>query len=307
MKNGFFATKLQEFLRETGVSRDFIIDAFNNSAFDELSKCDLTTLSRWVSGKTEPSLYKQYLICIVLGIDLFDYIRNVESSNYVESKKDKEIIEGYNRYLNGSNAIIGYFPRSEYVDIYYSVLDIEEQRKLLDPYLNNFSGYISLRNEVDKASIVKPFNVFLFKEKGHLCGHLSFTDDNAEYLKLFGVYSESLANSIGILPAFYIDAKVYWLLVSSLFYFYLSDGNYKQNIYATASIRDRNSWEYYKQLAGGETLTFFSPTSQSTTLDRGLFYIKFNLLKLLSKPTVLKKFQSFLKKYPDGAYLPIDM
>ncbi|MFV8448404.1 hypothetical protein ACNO7U_26235, partial [Vibrio owensii] len=91
------------------------------------------------------------------------------------------------------------------------------------------------------------------------------------------------------------------------FYFYLSKGNYKKNIYATMSTRDRNSWEYYKQVADGETLAFFSPTVKSNTPDRGLFYIKFNILKLLSKPTILAKFQEFLQNYNESTYLPIEI
>ena len=72
------------------------------------------------------------------------------------------------------------------------------------------------------------------------------------------------------------------------------------------SVRDRNSWEYYREVADGETLTFFSPTSQSNTLDKGLFYIKFNILKLLSRTTILAKFQEFVKMHPEHTYLPIE-
>lgn len=306
MSNGYFSQKLQEFIKDRGVNRDFIIDAFNKTAFEELSKCDVTTLSRWVSGKTEPSLYKQYIVCIALDIDLLDYIINLNPSLYKEGKKNKDSIDSYIRYLNNSNAIIGYFPRNEHVDIHYALLEKTEHRRKLDPFFKNFSGYMSIRDNVDKHNIVKPFNVFLYKENSSLCGHLSFTDDNADFLKLFGVYDESLKYSIGILPAYYIDAKVYWLIVSSLLYFYLSKGNYKKNIYATMSVRDRNSWEYYREVADGETLTFFNPSSQSNPLDKGLFYIKFNILKLLSRPTVLAKFQEFVKMHPEHTYLPIE-
>ncbi|MFV8413647.1 helix-turn-helix domain-containing protein [Vibrio owensii] len=306
MSSGYFSQKLQEFIKEKHVNREFIIDVFNKSSFEELSKCDLTTLSRWVSGKTEPSLYKQYKVCIALGIDLLDYILSLNPSLYKEGKKNKDAIDNYIRFLNNSNAIIGYFPRSEHVDIHYALLEKVEHRRKLDPFFQNFSGYMSIRDNVDKHNIIKPFNVFLYKENQSLCGHLSFTDDNADFLKLFGVYNESLEYSIGILPAYYIDSKVYWLIASSLLYFYLSTENYKKNVYATMSIRDRNSWEYYREVADGETLTFFNPSSQSSTLDKGLFYIKFNMLKLLSRPTVLAKFQEFVRVHPEDTYLPID-
>ena len=307
MKNGFFSFKLQEYIKVSGVSRDYIIDVFNKSSFHELSKCDLTTLSRWVSGKTVPSLYKQYAACIVLGIDLFKYIAELDPSMCVEGKKDKDTIEHYTRYLNGSNATIGYFPRGEHVEIFHALLGKYEHRRLLDPYFSNFSGFMSLREKVDSNNIEKSFYTYLFKEGGSLCGHLSFTDDCSDHLKVFGVYDESLKHSIGITPAYYIDAKIYWYMACCLFYFYLSKGNYKKNIYATMSTRDRNSWEYYKQVADGETLAFFSPTVKSNTPDRGLFYIKFNILKLLSKPTILAKFQEFLQNHNESTYLPIEI
>ncbi|HFQ5443015.1 TPA: hypothetical protein ACGUPU_004092 [Vibrio vulnificus] len=306
MSSGYFSQKLQEYIKEKRINREFFIDVFNKSSFEELSKCDLTTLSRWISGKTEPSLYKQYRVCIALGIDLLDYTLNLNPFLYKEGKKNKDTIDEYIRYLNNSNAIIGYFPRNEHVDIHYDFLESREHRRRLDPFFNNFSGYMALRENVDKSNVIKPFHVFLYKENGNLCGHVAITDDNADFLKLFGVYSESLQNSIGILPAYYIDAKVYWLIVSSLLYFYLSTGNYKNNIYATMNVRDRNAWEYYNGIADGETLTFFSPSTQSNALDKGFFLIKFNILKLLSRPTVLAKFQEFVRMHPEEAYLPID-
>ena len=307
MKNGLFSRKLQKYIKSSGVSRDYIIDVFNRSSFHELSKCDLTTLSRWVSGKTEPSLYKQYTVCIALGIDLFEYVIELDPLTCVESKKDKDTIENYTRYLNSSNAIVGYFPRNEHVEIFHSLLGKKEHRRLLDPYFNNFSGFMSLRDKVDSNKIEKSFYTFLFKEGGSLCGHLSFTDDSSEYLKLFGVYDESLKHSLGITPAYYIDAKIYWYIACCLFYFYLSKGNYKKNIYATMSTRDRKSWECFKQVADAEILAYFSPTVKLNTPDKGLFYIKFNILKLLSKPTILVKFQYFLRKYNEYSYLPIEI
>ncbi|QLK43861.1 hypothetical protein DR996_00380 [Vibrio owensii] len=180
MKNGFFSRKLQEYIKSSGVSRDYIIDVFNKSSFHELSKCDLTTLSRWVSGKTEPSLYKQYTVCIALGIDLFEYIIELDPLTCLEGKKDKDTIENYTRYLNGSNATIGYFPRSEYVEIFHSLLEKKEHRRLLDPYFRNFSGFMSLRDKVDSNNIERSFYTYLFKEDGSLCGHLSFTDDSSD-------------------------------------------------------------------------------------------------------------------------------
>ena len=200
MKTSFFAAKLQEYIKQNDISRDFVIDVFNHSGFEELSKCDLTTLSRWVSGKTEPSLYKQFLVCIALDIDLFDYVKSIDPLKCIESKKDREAIESYSRYLNNSNAIIGYFPRTEQVEIHYGFLDKQTHRKILDPYFSNFSGFMSLREKVDANKIDKFFHTYLFKEGGHVCGHISFTDDCVEHLKVFGVYKDSLPYSIGITP-----------------------------------------------------------------------------------------------------------
>ncbi len=76
MKNGFFSRKLQEYIKSSGVSRDYIIE--------------------------EPSLYKQYTVCIALGIDLFEYIIELDPLTCLEGKKDKDTIENYTRYLNGS-------------------------------------------------------------------------------------------------------------------------------------------------------------------------------------------------------------
>ncbi|QLK43862.1 hypothetical protein DR996_00385 [Vibrio owensii] len=306
MSSDYFSQNLKDFIEKRRVNREFIIDVFNKSAFEELSKCDLTTLSRWVSGKTIPSLNKQFKVCIALGIDLLDYVLKLEPSLYKEGKKSKDAFDEYIRYLNHSNANLSYFSRSKDVDVYYGFLESSEHRRILDPYLSNFSGYMSLREFIDKNNIIKPYHVFLFKESGNLCGHIAITEDNVDYLKLFGVYSEDLDNSIGILPANYMDAKIYWLIVSSLLYFYLSTGNYKKNIYITMNVRDRNTWEYYKQVASGETLTFFAPSNQLNNLDKGLFLIKFDILKLLSHPTVLAKFQEFVNVHPEETFLTID-
>ncbi|KIF47738.1 hypothetical protein M445_12175 [Vibrio owensii 47666-1] len=269
MSSDYFSQTLKGFIEKKRVNRELIIDVFNKSAFEELSKCDLTTLSRWVSGKTIPSLNKQFKVCIALGIDLLDFVMKLDPSLYKEGKKSKDAFDEYTRYLNHSNANLSYFSRSKDVDVYYGFLESADHRRLLDPYLGNFSGYMSLREVVDKNNIIKPYHVFLFKENGNLCGHIAITDDNVDYLKLFDVYSDNLDNSIGILPAYYMDAKIYWLVVSSLLYFYLSTENYKKNTYITMNVRDRNTWEYYKQVASGETLTFFAPSNQLNNLDKG--------------------------------------
>ena len=71
------------------------------------------------------------------------------------------------------------------------------------------------------------------------------------------------------------------------------------------SVRDRKSWEYYREVADGETLTFFNPSSEANSLDKGLFYIKFNILKLLSRPIILSKLQEFVDKHPESMLIPI--
>lgn len=278
---------------------------FNKCNYAEVAKCDLTTLSRWVSGKTVPSLYKQYLVCIVLDIDLLDYIIKIDTDKYKDSKKDQEAIDVYNSYLNNSNSIITYFQRNKNVDIYFDHLENKQHRETLDNYHGNFGSYIKIRNLVDTNKISKPFYIYLFKENEQLCGHISFTDDNEEYLKLFGVYDDTLKNTIGITPSYYVDTKIFWKVLSSLCYFYLSNKKYENIQFCTMSIRERKTLDFYKVIANAKSLTYFPPSDPSDLLDKGLHYVKFNLLLLLSKPSVIKHFKNFIVEHPETSFKPI--
>ncbi|NLS11691.1 hypothetical protein HGP28_02150 [Vibrio sp. SM6] len=306
MTTSFFANTLTSYLEAKKLNRETVVDMFSHCGYNELAKCDLTTLSRWASGKTQPSLYKQFLVCIVLGIDLYKFIINMNHQDYSENKRDREIIDDYTSYLNNSNSNIGYFPRSDDVKVYYSLLEKQQHRDILDRYYSNFDSYISLRKKVDEAGISQPFNVFLFKENNVMCGHLSFTDKNSEYLKLFGVYREEIKHSIGINPTFYIDGKVYWMAMCCLCTYYLSNHKYQTIKFCTLSVKNRNTWEFYKSIADGETLTYFTPSANSNSFDKGFYYVKFNILRLLSKPSVIEKVQHFTKHHPPTSFLPID-
>ncbi|MFA0001731.1 hypothetical protein AB4428_25910, partial [Vibrio lentus] len=63
-------------MRKKNISRNELIELLYKER--EFQQLDHVTLSRWITGKTTPSLYKQVLIIKVLNISLLSFITDIK-------------------------------------------------------------------------------------------------------------------------------------------------------------------------------------------------------------------------------------
>ena len=73
-----FNTILFNSMRKNSVSRNQLIKHLYK--VKEFQQLDHVTLSRWITGKTTPSLYKQVYIVKILNISLLSFITDIKYS-----------------------------------------------------------------------------------------------------------------------------------------------------------------------------------------------------------------------------------
>lgn len=300
MSYTYFPNTLKNYLKN-GLTREQVVNRLTTSDYDETRGCDSTTLSRWVSGKTKPSLYKQLLVCLALDIDILSFIQGVDTNAHKDSMKSKIAFDKYLNFLNNSNNVISYYTKTNSINTYYGLLNQDEHRKLLDTYYHNFSGYIKIRERLDSEQVEHDCHTFLFKDGDQLCGHISFTEENKDYLDSLEVMDPSLQNSIGVTPVYYSDETTFWLVISSFYWHVLRNRTLPKTRYATICIRNRSALEFYRETANAEPLTYIQPDDHALLADRGLFYVKIDMLKFLSKPIVVSHIQDFINTHPEGS------
>ncbi|MFV8413776.1 helix-turn-helix domain-containing protein [Vibrio owensii] len=304
MSSMYFPNTLKNHIKR-GLTREQVVNCLTTGCYEEIRGCDSTTLSRWVSGKTKPSLYKQLLVCLALDIDILSFIKGVDTKNHKISMKSQVAFDKYLHFLNNSNNVISYYKRTNNINTYYDLLNQDEHRKLLDAFYHNFSGYIKIRDRLDKEKIAHDCHTYLFKDGAQLCGHISFTEENQNYLDSLGVVDTTLESSIGVTPVFYSDEITFWMVISSFYWHILHNKLLSKTRYATICLRNRSALEFYRQTAGAESLTYIQPEDHALLADRGLFIVKIDLLKFLSKPIVVQHIQEFIDAHSSGSILSL--
>ncbi|NVH48432.1 hypothetical protein [Photobacterium damselae] len=125
-----------------------------NIYHSEFKNLDSVTLSRWLNGRTVPSLYKQILLCNFFEYNLMDFIKNKHFQVLNEGKKTSEIYLNEMNNIQSSIANISYVYSRDSIPTYQlNIYTKDEYRKRFLLFYLNFDLYKQLFNMIDNLSV----------------------------------------------------------------------------------------------------------------------------------------------------------
>ncbi|MGR5366452.1 hypothetical protein [Photobacterium damselae] len=286
-----FSLFLTHHIKEKFPSRHYFIAKLN--LYDsEFRNLDNVTLSRWCTGRTTPSLYKQILICDFIGENVFYFIKNKKYSLNSRSKNNVSIINTSMKKLENSVNNVSYQYQLNEKSKYnvYRLCKNNHRAKFQNFYLNFsiYSDIYSILNkhniEIDNVVLTETINEFIVSH-----GSLSFIDKEAKkQFEFFFNLNKIPYNSFWFSNlSFQRSVKTVKLSFSLLFYF----------IYMT------NNKIFLSLLRGEETFNNLSEIGYekiaNTIIDtrENIYLMKCDIFKVIAHPTVITILNETLNKY----------
>ncbi|PSB84767.1 hypothetical protein [Photobacterium damselae] len=283
-----FHNYLHEKIHKDKLSRKNIINDL--SYYNEEFYClDAITFSRWINGRTNPSIYKQILICYFLNDSVYMYLKELRS--HISTPKS---------FTLRMNKIFEAIER-EYSSILYNVNQDDESsfvlKKLTDKeydkefrtFFSNFTSYkdiyekhINLKKErtiysiqeIKDESITSHVNFFVYDGGG-----IGIVND------LFGLNIVENNSKVLIIDiSFYRSQESYKRLIS-IFIKFIFDNNLEECICFSIS-RGRDFLHLF------ESIGFDQVGSYIPDKNCNIYLLKYPFLKLMSHPYYIKLINS---------------
>lgn len=125
-----------------------------NLFHSEFENLDSVTLSRWITNKTIPSLYKQLLICLYFKQDLYDFIKNkIYTSNKTNMNFEKNIKRTMENVEYSLQNVSYFYNKNEKSEYIVTLNDKKEYRDKFGIFYNNFNLYTDLFKFIDDNSL----------------------------------------------------------------------------------------------------------------------------------------------------------
>ncbi|HIF9312792.1 TPA: hypothetical protein ACX6Q1_001070 [Photobacterium damselae] len=258
----------------------------------EFINLDSVTFSRWVNGRTVPSLFKQILLCLFFKTDVMTFIKN---KNYTITSKGKKLEDTYTKTMrNISNSIVNInysYSRDTTSKYQVSVYKKNEYRKKYAIFYNNFTIYKDFLSKIDSLSIIPITLTFEELRNNHIVGHDSISYVSKENKKHFCEFFNITLNDIDDFwfanIGFHSSSNSFKLALTVMFYFlyYQKKDDYLSLIRGEEAFHNLTEIGY-QQI--GKTMN-----------DHGenIYLARCNIFKAMSHPFVISEMSDILNKY----------
>ncbi len=271
-------------ISSSGMTRKQILEVCHESNDSELQSTDAITLSRWINGKTVPSLYKQILLVKLLRGSLQDFLKSIQLTDIKDNSKEESFFNNYARLIDNNHNSINYLSRSNEKHVEIKTEPINDVLNKLSAFHNNFSSFNSF---LESTKIIYKSNASLitYYESGKPVGHIAFIEINKITFK-----KNVFTDAILFFPVYYCDSNILKELMAN-FFITLLDAPWNNYKYALGLTMPGARLDFHNLFGDAESLAFYPPNENHKVgaFDKGLFFIKINLLKYYSKKVIVKE------------------
>ncbi len=284
-----FSKFLKDNVDKSKKTRASIIAKLN--LFDhEFRELDTVTFSRWMTGKTTPSLYKQIMICLFFKHDLYHFIRERKYTiNSTMKILEKRIKRDFCN-MECSNLNLSYnYNKNNNPDFFVTFNSYEQYKKKFDIFYSHFDLYQNIKKQIQDKKI-QP--IFIGLEK--------YIDDTIVSHDLLTYIDDSMKNIIENIFGIDIDISDFWL--SNIGY-YISENSYKTafrlGLYFLIRIK---KYDYLSIIRGSNTLNNLTEmgynqiTNSIIDNKEKVYLCQANVLRVISNPLVLSSLSDFFRR-----------
>ncbi len=282
-----FGKKLSSWISQSNLSRSEVIAKLQLFSFNDFCGTDHITLSRWLNGRTTPSLYKQILIAICLeqNVGQFLVMSDLHPSKLpirifnIKSKFEKTI-----DYLN---------PTLSYKNLDHIKCNIVEFKyfdfnRTFKDFYDNISSSIPILDILEKQKEnFKNHTILLYNKYSEIIAHFPIL----EGLTYFpNITKKDLNNSFLINVVFFQTTNQYYELIIHASCLYLLNPYYlrqKRNVYIL--VHGLATYEITKSVFSAEDVKY--PNSKN---NHGIYMLKVDILKAITNPIIIRRIQKKL-------------
>ncbi|GLR05449.1 hypothetical protein [Vibrio hyugaensis] len=291
-----FERELASWLEERGISRKELIAILQQSYYDDFKGLDSITLSRWLTGKVVPPLYKQFLIAKSLEQDLADIIITIDENEQKSPSRYSAVLTNLIKGFDFSLTALSYTRVSETITSEIKSHTYYEHIELFHDFYDNVSA---LRGFIDDLYAMKndiKYNGILLKNsQGEVVGHWAFILDleKLDNLRSFISIPESeLKRSCLVKLGYAMNSTHFFELVVQAICYYLVE-QYKSKDYAYIFIAGYPIFEFAKKIFNAEEVKYYPPTDSTQKI--GLYLVKLDIIRSIANPILIPKIKKKLR------------
>ncbi|CAH1524374.1 conserved hypothetical protein [Vibrio jasicida] len=291
-----FERELASWLEEREISRKELIAILQQSYYDDFKGLDSITLSRWLTGKVVPPLYKQFLIAKSLEQDLADIIVTIDESEQKSPSRYSAVLTNLIKAFDFSLTALSYNRMPDKVTSEIKSHTYYEHIELFHDFYDNVSalrGFIdelyALKNEVKYKGIL------LKNSQGDIVGHWAgiLNLEKLDNLPSFIPIPENeLKRSCLVKLGHAMNSEHFFeLVVQAICYYLLRQCKSKDYVYIF--IAGYPILEFSKKVFNAEEIKYYPPVDNNQRM--GLYLVKFDIIRSISNPVLIPKIKKKLR------------
>lgn len=262
---------------------------------EEFYGLDAITLSRWLNGKTIPPLHKQMRIAICLGIDLAEFILDLDLSSASAGNRQKKALHLLEKSLDFSTSSLSYQRIPQVVNCKIEKQSFEEHFSIYRDFHENIPALKDFFKEVyslkDKINYMQ---VCLLNHNKEMIGHYCGVEEISK-LKDVSIFNncskDELSRSCFLSVGYFSNSRHYLKLISYLIAYYCT-GVYKRIDYLYLAVAGYPLYLVTKQFLSIDEWRALPPKDGSKI---GVFIFKIDIVRAICNPQFLPDAQKKLE------------
>ncbi|GAB1120326.1 MAG: hypothetical protein WAqBPW_31220 [Shewanella algae] len=283
-------------IESKGISRKELIALLQNKYYEEFKGLDAITLSRWLNGKSTPPLYKQFYIAKCLDICLKEYISSLDLSEIKYPVRYDSILYKLTKVLDFSLSVLSYRYVPKYVKSEISSDTYNEHIERFGEFYGNVSPLRNFKRALyEMKDSVNYKSIVLKNEDDEVIGHWSGVVDID---RLNGIPSfitiprNEVDRSCLVSLGYYVNSEHYFELIVQAICLYLMVYSKTKDFVYFYIVDCRPMVEFCRFIFHAKEMKYYPPLDEKDKM--GVYLFKFNIIKSIANPTLLKKVQAKL-------------
>jgi len=282
-----FNNFLSNYIKNKKISRNELIERLYKER--EFQQLDHVTLSRWITGKTTPSLYKQVLIAKALKISLLSFIKNTKHQKTNVTNKHEAVLNKFKQSF-GITPMLYYSDVTTPLEYRLKNQNYQEHFHVFRAFYNNIEPLKRLAKDLLKLEDQLSYEcIVLTNSEKKIIGHFSQIIDIEKINNSSNFISipngEIEKSTLAIMGCYANEEQFLGLLVRALAQ--MSQNHFSQKEYIYIYVVGTMSQELITSLFYGEIIRTYASKKAYSNIIVSL--IKINFVKALVNPLLFTK------------------
>lgn len=292
-----FSSTLNLWFEKDSLTRNDAIARLQLNDYDTFKGLDNITLSRWLSGKSTPSIYKQMLICNSLNRDLIEFIKEIDTDRVRLSMKKSKVISEFIRLLDYINPKSIYVKGSLSPRVIVDVLDFYQYSNMFGDFYNNIHALRTFTNQLQGLGDDVSYPcIRIMNDEGDMLGHW-VSIEPLERIQKLSSFLPLNANEIdsGFLlhVASFQNSKHFFYLISIGVCYYLLSPRFKGKRTVYLLLSGYSAYELTKLVFDAKDVKYYPPVEKDSRL--GVHLVKVDIFRVIANQFVLSLIKERLK------------